>query len=192
MKEHHKKLMAVFLLLATLVLAVAIIAHGVNLRYATADEIIMQQSDYLYETGIKIVEDGQIVENQVFIDIPIGIAVWGSETTIKNCTFINCSDEGIVFFEMSHNNTIKNCIFYGCIDGVELQSSHNNSFYNCVFIENSHAAIDAIHGANNNNTFFNCGFYNNYMVMYCYDSYGNAFVDCVFSRNKVDTINRRY
>jgi len=149
----------------------------------STNEIITSQSDYTYETGIKIAEDGQVVKNKTFIDIPIGIAVWGSMATIENCTFINCSDEGIVFFKSSHNNTVRNCVFYQCVDGIEMQSSSDNSFYNCDFIENSHAAIDAIHGANNDNSFWNCSFLDNYMGIYSYDSYGNIYINCRFKGN---------
>ena len=157
-----------------------------------ANEIITSQSDFKYETGIRITEDGQEIKNKTFVDIPIGIAVWGSMTNIENCTFINCSDEGIVFFEMSHNNIVRNCVFYQCVDGIELQRSCNNSFYNCDFIENSHAGVDAIHGSNNDNSFYNCTFHDNYMGIYSYDSYGTLLINCKFHGNIIDTINRRY
>jgi len=157
-----------------------------------ANNLITSQTGFKYETGIRIIEDGQTVKNKTFIDIPIGIAVWGSMAIIENCTFINCSDEGIVFFEMSHNNTVRNCVFYICVDGIELQRSCNNTFWNCDFIENSHAGVDAILGSNNDNDFYNCGFYDNYMGIYSYDSYSNRIINCKFSGNTIDTINRRY
>jgi parallel beta-helix repeat protein len=172
-----------------IIVVVAVFSGCIELEENT--EIITSQSDFRYETGIRITEKGQKIKNRVFVDIPIGIAVWKPGTTIDNCTFINCSDEGIVFFNMSHNNTVRNCVFYQCVDGIEMQSSSNNTFYNCVFIENSHAAIDAIHGSNNNNTFHNCVFYENYMGIYSYDSYGNMFVECTFHGNTIDHHQRR-
>ncbi|GAJ00972.1 unnamed protein product, partial [marine sediment metagenome] len=64
----------------------------------SSDRVITKKTNFKYEYGMKIVEDNQIIENYIFIDIPIGIAVWSSNNYIVNCTFINCPDEGIVLF----------------------------------------------------------------------------------------------
>ena len=90
----------------------------------------------------------QYIENKTFIDIPVGIACFDENIHVKNCVFINCTDEGIVLFYS--NNTIENCIFYNCCDGIELQQSSNNLIKNCIFIENNHCGIDALSGCKDN------------------------------------------
>ena len=150
--------------------------------------VITRQTDFKYEIGIKITSDRERIENQVFIDIPIGIVVWSSNNYIANCTFMFCPDEGILL--IGNNNTIENCMFYYCEDGIELQESSNNSFINNVYLNNSHAGIDAIHHSNNNNSFFNCMFYGNTMGVYFKQSENNSFTDCCFLKNKRDYVER--
>ena len=150
---------------------------------------ITKETDFIYETGMKITKDNQIIENYVFYDIPIGIAVWSSNNHIMNCTFINCSDEGIMLF--GSNNTIENCVFYMCVDGVELQKSSDNVFINCRFLSNSHAGIDAIKSGNNNNKFYFCLFYDNPYGCYFKESENNQFIDCTFLDNKIDMENKK-
>jgi len=148
---------------------------------------ITKETDFIYETGIKITKDNQIIENQVFYDIPIGIAVWSSNNLIANCTFINCSDEGILL--IGNNNIVENCVFYKCCDGIELQKSSDNIFINCRFLSNTHAGIDAIEDNNNNNRFHYCFFYDNYYGCFFKESEDNEFVNCTFLDNKVDVKN---
>ena len=150
---------------------------------------ITKETDFKYETGIKVVKGNQIIENYIFKDIPIGIAVWSSNNRIANCTFINCSDEGIVLF--GSNNTIEYCVFYQCCDGIELQGSSNNSFINLWFIDNSHAGIDAIKRDNNNNRFSFCVFYGSPYGCYFSKSEGNEFENCTFLGNKIDIKERK-
>ncbi len=148
---------------------------------------ITKETDFKYEVGINIKIDNQIMENKVFYDIPIGIAVWSSNNRISNCTFIQCSDEGILL--IGSNNIIENCVFYECLDGVELQESSNNVFINCRFLSNSHAGIDAIKNNNSNNLFSFCFFYDNYYSCYFKESENNEFVNCTFLDNAMDVKN---
>lgn len=150
---------------------------------------VTKETDFKYETGIKITEDGQIIENKVFYDIPIGIAVWSSDNNIINCTFINCSDEGILL--IGSNNTIENCVFYKCVDGIELQKSSDNTFINCRFISNTHAGIDAIYCNNDNNLFSFCLFYDNHYGCYFKESENNEFMNCTFLDNEIDLWERK-
>ena len=149
-----------------------------------ASHIITRETDYIYEAGIEVTEDNQIIENKVFYDIPIGIAVWSSGNIIANCTFINCSDEGILL--IGSNNIIENCVFYKCVDGIELQRSSNNTFINDRFLSNTHAGIDAITDSNNNNAFYSCLFYDNPYGCFFKESKNNEFIDCAFMDNKID------
>lgn len=176
-----KKLLIVILILilsCTTVLAISYLEFSPK-------EIVTAETDFKYETRITLIRDGEIVQNRTFIDIPIGIAVWASNTCIENCTFIGCDDEGIVFFFSSGNNIVKNCVFYQCCDGIELQGSCNNSFINCVFLNNSHAGVDGLRYSNNN-SFFNCVFYGNVMGVYFRESENMIFTDSVFYNNKYD------
>jgi len=143
---------------------------------------VTRESDFIYESGIDINEDNQIIENMVFYDIPIGIAVWSSNNLIANCTFIGCSDEGILL--IGSNNVIDNCVFYGCVDGIELQKSSDNTIINCRFLNNTHAGIDAIRENNNNNNFISCLFYGNPYGCFFKESENNRFIDCNFMYNK--------
>jgi len=145
---------------------------------------ITKETDFKYEIGISIKIDNQIVENKVFYDIPIGIAVWSSNNRISNCTFIQCSDEGILL--IGSNNIIENCVFYECLDGVELQESSNNVFINCRFLSNTHAGVDAIKHNNNNNMFYSCLFFDSLWGCYFSRSIGNEFVECTFLDNILD------
>lgn len=149
-----------------------------------ASQTITKKTDFKYEAGLKITKDNQVIENQVFYDVPIGIAVWSSNNHIINCTFINCNDEGILL--IGSNNTIESCVFYKCVDGIELQRSSNNTFINCRFTGNSHAGVDGILDSNNNNSFYNCVFYDNPYGCYFSKSIGTEFDDCLFLNNVID------
>jgi len=163
---------------------IMLITVGFIALLSLASSHITKNTDFIYETGIRITEDFQVIENEIFHDIPIGIAIWSSGNYIANCTFINCVDEGIVIF--GSNNIIENCVFYKCVDGIELQKSSNNKFINCRFISSSHAGVDAIMDGNNNNLFEYCIFYDNpygcYFSSYAY----NEFENCTFLNNKID------
>lgn len=150
--------------------------------------VITKKTDYKYETGLKITKDNQVIENYVFVDIPIGIVIWSSNNIISNCEFTNCTDEGILLW--GNNNTIKECVFYNCLDGIELQRSSNNTFINCNFFGNNHAGIDGILDNNNNNMFLSCKVIGNVYGVYFKDSENNEFIDCIFKNNKVDKEER--
>ena len=120
----------------------------------------------LYETGIRVTEDNQLLEHYVFKDIAIGVAVWASNITIRWCVFINCSDEGIVFFSTSQFNKVENCLFVYCCDGIELQQSHNTTISNCTFNHSWHAGIDIIGKPSHNASIISCNFADNEMDIY--------------------------
>jgi len=152
-----------------------------------------RETDFMYESGIKITENNQVIGYHIFYDIPIGIAVLSSNNHISNCIFISCSDEGILLF--GSNNTVRNCVFYQCCDGVELQESSNNLFINCAFFMNSHAGVDGIIRGNNNNSFVDCVFCGNSVFgCYFYYSENNEFVNCTFLDNGIDELctNNRF
>lgn len=172
MRANMKRVIVLFVLLAI------IISTTVALTVSDTKEVITAQTDFKYETGLRLEFDGEKVENQIFMDIPIGIAAWSSNNHIANCTFINCSDEGILLF--GDNNIVENCIFYCCCDGIELQKSSNNLFINLWFFNNYHAGVDAICHSNNNNSFYNCMFYYNVIGAYFSQSENNSFIDCCF------------
>lgn len=163
------------------ILAVSVLLLACSLSLAS---YISRETDFIYETGISIKIDNQVVENKVFYEIPIGIFVWSSNNRISNCTFINCSDEGIIL--IGSNNTIENCVFYNCCDGIELQRSSNNTFINCIFLSNYHAGIDAIKDSNNNNKFYSCLFYDSPYGCFFKESENNEFINCEFIENKID------
>lgn len=171
-----------------LLLLVSIVTVAVISSLVFANILIIKKTDFKYEYGIRIDVDGQIIENYVFVDIPIGIAIWSSNNTVANCTFINCSDEGIIL--LGSNNIIANCVFYLCCDGVELQKSSNNSFINCKFLSNTHAGIDAIHHSNSDNQFSFCIFYDNPYACYFSKSENNHFENCTFLENIHDILER--
>lgn len=157
-----------------------------SFSFVLASSTVTKQTSNKYEFGIKITEDYQTVENKIFHDIPIGLAVWSNHNRISNCSFIGCDDEGIVFF--GNNNLVVNCVFYGCADGVELQNSFSNHFVDCRFFNCSHAGIDGIYENNNYNVMDNCLFVDNFMGAYFKDSYGNKYVDCQFLDNEFDEV----
>jgi len=142
------------------------------------------QTTHKYETGIRITEDNQIINNQIFRNIPIGIAIWSSNNTISDCTFWECSDEGILL--LGSNNNIIDCTFTNCLDGIELQKSSNNVFTNCKFTNCNHAGIDGIINNNNNNLFYSCTFTNNCYGCFFKESENNIFENCIFTNNKED------
>jgi len=163
------------------ILAVSILLLICSLALAP---YITKETDYIYEAGIKVTEDNQIIENKIFYEIPIGIAVWSSNNRIANCTFIFCYDEGILL--IGDNNTIENCVFYYCCDGIELQRSSNNTFINDRFLNNTHAGIDAIKNNNNDNKFYNCLFYGSPFGCFFKESRDNEFIECTFIENVKD------
>lgn len=169
-----------------MILAFVISLLTIGAALAIAMELVTRETGGKYEVGIKIVKGNQVIENHVFKDIPIGIAVWSSNNLIVNCTFINCSDEGILL--IGSNNIVENCVFYQCCDGIELQRSSNNTFINCRFLSNTHAGIDGIISSNNYNSFISCVFYDNMMGVYFSQSQNITFDDCLFVDNKEDKV----
>ena len=127
-------------------------------------DLIVGVTGYKYEYGIRIDDDDTIISGYVFKDIAIGIVVWASNTIIRDCIFIHCSDEGIVLFSTGSDNSIIDCIFIDCCDGIELQQAHNTTIKNCEFIRSYHAGIDIIGNP----------------------SYNTRVIDCIFEDNKMD------
>ena len=142
----------------------------------------------LYTTGIKLNAPKTTITNCEFMDTPIGIAVWSSENTIKNCRFTRCTDEGIALLGSSAasctKNVIANCEFTKNCDGIELQHASENIIMNCMFSDNTHSGIDAIF-SNNENTIENCEIKNNAVHgIYLSRSSENMIKDCTISNNK--------
>jgi parallel beta-helix repeat protein len=143
----------------------------------------------LYSTGVKITASKTLIDNCNIYDTPVGIAVWTSDNTIKNCVFKGCKDEGIALLGSKNsecnNNEILNCVFYDNCDGVELQYSSGNTISNCEFYDNTHTGIDAIAKANDNNIVSNCRIYNNLVHgIYFSGSSENQIIDCQITDNK--------
>jgi parallel beta-helix repeat protein len=143
----------------------------------------------LYTTAIRITAPGITIENCKIHSTPIGIALWSPFTTIANCTFQECEDEGIVLLGSQrspcHSNIITDCVFTKNCDGIELQHAPDNIIRNCVFDDNSHSGIDAITSENNNNIIVNCTIVNNRVHgIYLSASSNNSIVNCDFSNNK--------
>lgn len=151
---------------------------------------IQNKAPGLYTMGIKIIGPRTIVENCEIFDTPVGIAIWSSGNTIKNCQFKRCKDEGIALLGTTtskcNKNQIINCQFYENCDGIELQYSQNNTISNCVFYNNTHAGIDAIASSNNNNIISYCTIKNNEAFgIYITRSSGNKIKQCSITQNPI-------
>lgn len=162
--------------------AVQITTEGVILRNLD----IMNQAAGLYTTGLKITASHTIIEDCMFHDTPIGIALWSSQNMIAQCVFQGCNDEGIVLLGTSSiacsNNTITSCIFSENCDGIELQYATHNQINSCDFHRNIHAGIDAIESNNDHNIISDCTFTdNNAFGLYLARSAQNLITQCVFS-----------
>ena len=143
----------------------------------------------LYTTSIKIIASNVQIEDCNIFDTPVGIVIFTSGNTIKNCEFWGCKDEGIALIGTSisecKQNKIINCKFYDNCDGIELQYSSENSIINCEFFKNTHTGIDAISSENDRNVIINCKIYNNSVHgIYLHSSSYNQISDCMFSNNK--------
>ncbi len=143
----------------------------------------------LYTTGIKITASNVQIEDCNIYDTPVGIAIFTSGNTVKNCEFWGCKDEGIALIGTSFSdcieNKIINCIFHDNCDGIELQYSSENSIIDCEFFDNTHTGIDAITSSNDRNIILNCKIYNNSVHgIYLHSSSNNQISDCMFSKNK--------
>ncbi len=150
---------------------------------------IVNRAPGLYTTGIKITAPDIEIENCDIYETPVGIAVWSSDSTIKNCEFRYCEDEGIALLgwkgHESNNNKIIDCLFYKNCDGIELQYSSNNIIKNCEFYENTHTGIDAIASSNDNNRIESCKIVKNEVNgIYFSSSSDNRIIDCEISDNK--------
>ena len=167
---------------------ILVIMIGMRLSSDGGTEPPINGNNHPPQTGIHVHNDSTTISHKVLLDLDIGIVLWSSNNIIENCTFINCTDEGIYITQNSHNNTFINCVFYKCLDGVELQKSCNNMFNHCWFLSNTHAGVDAIRDNNNNNTFFSCVFYDNLMGAYFSQSQNNTFPDTLFVDNGEDKI----
>ncbi len=137
----------------------------------------------IYTSAIRVTSSKNTISECNIYNVPIGIAIWTSENTIKKCTFCNCQDEGIAFLGSKHTNCeknyVENCKFYENCDGIELQYSSNNRIEKCEFFRNTHSGIDAIKSSNNNNTFINCKIYDNLVNgIYLSGSNNNKIIDC--------------
>jgi parallel beta-helix repeat protein len=143
----------------------------------------------LYSTGVKITSSNTEIDDCNFFDTPIGVAVWSSYNTIKNCVFKGCEDEGIALlgskYTECNNNEILNCVFYDNCDGVELQYSSGNTISNCEFYDNTHTGVDAIAKSNDNNVISDCKIYNNRVHgIYLSASSDNKIINCEISENQ--------
>ena len=150
---------------------------------------IVNRAPGLYTTGIKITAPFIEIENCDIYETPVGIAVWSSDSTIKNCEFRYCEDEGIALLGWDghecNNNKITDCLFYKNCDGIELQHSSYNIIKNCEFNQNTHTGIDAIASSNNDNRIENCKIVNNEVNgVYFSSSSNNRIIDCEISDNK--------
>ena len=172
-KEGKIRVTSIFILFIILSISVS----GTYFFYISQKVPISAETDFIYECGLQLKKNGQKIENLLFKDIPIGIAIWSCDNIIANCTFINCPDEGILV--LGDNNTIINCLFVECCDGIELQDSSNNSFINCNFIYCYHAGVDGLGFHNYNNQFKNCIFYDS--IVWFREMNDNNFTDCWFS-----------
>ncbi|MBN2065759.1 MAG: right-handed parallel beta-helix repeat-containing protein [Candidatus Thermoplasmatota archaeon] len=143
----------------------------------------------LYSTGIHIVASDCNINDCLFYDNPIGIAIWTSGNQITNCTFERCEDEGIAILGSesapSNNNSIINCVFsYNC-DGIELQHSSGNLIKDCEFYQNTHTGVDAIASGNDRNIIENCHIYDNRVHgIYLSASSDNQIIDCTVTGNR--------
>ncbi len=143
----------------------------------------------LYTTAIKITASNVQIEDCNIYDTPVGIAIFTSGNTIKNCEFWGCKDEGIALIGTSFSdckeNKIINSQFHDNCDGIELQYSSENSIIDCEFFDNTHTGIDAISSENDRNEIINCKIYNNSVHgIYLHSSSGNQITECMFSNNK--------
>lgn len=141
-------------------------AITISSKHVTLSNLtITNPADGLYTTAIRIDEEYIHIKDCHITNTPIGIAIWDNHTRISNCTFSNCSDEGILFISTSistsQSNIVTNCLFINNCDGIELQHSSNNRITHCTFLNNSHAGIDGICDNNNNNTISFCTFKSN-------------------------------
>lgn len=154
---------------------------------------ITNTANGLYTTGLRIDSKLVHISNCIFNNTPIGVAIWNDYTFISNCTFSNCSDEGILIIttsiSTSHSNIIKNSCFFNNCDGIELQHSSNNKIINCTFFNNTHAGIDAICDNNNNNEISSCTFQsNNAYDIYFASSKHNQITQCTFENKSKSVV----
>ena len=138
--------------------AIRITVQGVTL----SDINITNKGLGLYTTCVKISAPNTRIQNCMFYDTPIGVAIWSSQNLISGCEFRGCEDEGIALLgtptTSCTNNTITACTFYHNTDGIELQYATDNLITSCSFTDNTHADINPIKSGNNNVT--NCKFTN--------------------------------
>jgi parallel beta-helix repeat protein len=170
--------------------AIHILAQGVLL----SDLTITNQGPGLYTTCLKISASNTTVQNCIFNDTPIGIAVWSSQNTISDCEFNGCDDEGIVLLgtatTTSTNNTITTCIFSENCDGIELQYATHNKITSCTFTKNTHAGIDAIESNNNDNIISHCTFTDNKAFgLYLTRSSQTLITHCSFSDDTITFVH---
>lgn len=146
----------------------------------------------IYTSAIRVISDGNEIVDCIIYDTPVGIAIFSSNNTIDNCSFIECKDEGIALIGSSiecKNNRILNSIFSGNCDGIELQYSSDNIIYNCKFYNSTHTAISGISEANNRNLIYNCDIYKSGIYgIYFVSSEENKIVGCKFAKNRFDDI----
>lgn len=159
--------------------------------HSTAPNVIIKELSIsndgpgLYTTGLKITGSKTLVEDCIFYDTPIGVAIWSSYNTIVNNTFYGCNDEGIAVLgtvaNPSMNNHIKRCIFYNNTHGIELQNALHTIIEKCEFFDNNHGGIDIIGSYSTNNTILNCSFHNNKVFgLYMIRSTHTTIINCNF------------
>jgi nitrous oxidase accessory protein len=149
---------------------------------------IINSGKGLYTTGIRALANNTSIESCNIHHTPVGIALWSSYNTISNCSFLHCSDEGIVLLNTSFSpcgyNTIMDCSFlYNC-DAIELQQSSHNTITNCTMKYHTHSGIDAIKNNNNHNVITKCTISDNQVhgIYLSHSSY-NIIASCSLENN---------
>jgi parallel beta-helix repeat protein len=164
--------------------AIRLGASGVKIQNLS----IINDAPGLYSSGIRITSPNTEISFCNIYETPIGIAIWASKNTIKNCNIWGCNDEAIALigspYSDCNDNNIFNCKLYNNCDGIELQYSSNNIIKNCEIYDNTHTGIDAISSSNNNNIISNCKIYNNDVNgIYISSSSENKILDCNIFNN---------
>jgi parallel beta-helix repeat protein len=158
-----------------------------------SDLTIINHAAGLYTTALKISGPNSTIASCRLTNTPIGIAIWSSHTTILNCEFTACEDEGIVLLGSTTspctNTTIRSSIFTDNCDGIELQHATQTYISHCSFMRNTHAGIDAIESDNNHNTITHCTFTDNHAYgLYLSRSTQNLITYCTFSDDTLTCI----
>lgn len=169
--------------------AITLSAQNIVLENLT----IINQGPGIYTTGVRTIADNITIQYCSIEKTPVGLALWSSNNTIKNCVFTDCTDEGIVIisssFKKADHNLIQQCVFTNNCDGIELQGSCYNTINDCLFEDNTHDGIDAICSGNDNNVISQCTIIDNAVHgIYFSSSAYNTIRDCIIADNTDENI----